>query len=271
MTPTTDRVLPAARWLALAILPFLVVASGLLYLLPTRTDEHFAWTIEPPLTAMVLASAYIGGIWYFAEVLGARRWHHVKYGMPAVALFATLLGIATVLHADRFHAGHISFVVWAVLYATTPILVVAVLVANWRADRGESEDADAAIPVPARVALVSIGAGALLAGLTLFVRPELGVHWAWNLTPLTAQVTGAVLALPGAVNLWLLVDARWSAYRRLLRAQLVSLLFFGGALAVDHGSLRQGVVTALFVAMIAISLVIYAGVYAWCERRALKR
>ena len=42
-----DRVLPETRWLAACIVPFLLVASAMLYLFPDRTDTLFAWTIRP--------------------------------------------------------------------------------------------------------------------------------------------------------------------------------------------------------------------------------
>jgi len=51
-----DRVLPATRWLALAIIPFLLVAFVDLFFWPRSTDRYFAWTIKPPLTPLVLGS-----------------------------------------------------------------------------------------------------------------------------------------------------------------------------------------------------------------------
>ena len=42
------------------------------------------------------------------------------------------MGLATLLHWDRFNHGHISFWLWAVVYAITPFLVlfVWILMAN---------------------------------------------------------------------------------------------------------------------------------------------
>ena len=51
------------------------------------------------MTSMMLASAYLGGVYFFTRVaLRERRWHAVRTGFVAVALFATLLGVATLLH-----------------------------------------------------------------------------------------------------------------------------------------------------------------------------
>ena len=108
----TDRIHPFTRIVAVIILPFLAVAFVLLYPLADRTDELFAWTILPPLTALLLGSAYAGGIWFFVLVAWPKRWHELRHGFPAVLVFATLLAVATFLHWDRFHFGHISFIVW---------------------------------------------------------------------------------------------------------------------------------------------------------------
>ena len=269
MTGRDDRIRPFTRGVAVLVLPFLVVAVVLLYLLPNRTEQLFAWTIAPPLTSMLLASAYVGGIWFFVRVLVTRRWHRVKYGFPAVLVFAALLGVATVLHWDRFHHGHVSFVAWAVLYLLTPLLVAGVLLVNWRADPGAPEERDLRIPTPARVVLAAVGGAALLCGASLFLLPEHGMRlWAWETTPLTARVTGAVLTLPGAVNLWLLRETRWSAMREVVQAEIVSLAFIAIALVVSAGDLEWGRPAAgAVVGGIVVSLLGFASFYLWCERR----
>lgn len=255
-------------WLSIALIPFLVAAAGLLYLLPGNTEQHFAWTIDPALTALLLGSAYAGGIWFFVRVLTVRRWHRIKYGFPAVLLFATLLAAATFLHWGRFHFGHISFFTWVALYVTTPVLVAVVLARQWREDPGTEEEADVVLPHPARYGLALLGAAALAAGLALFTFPEaLGSVWAWELTPLTGRIVGAVLTLPGMVNLWLLVDARWSAFRWMFQSQLISLAFILGALVLGGGDLQWSRPAApLFAVGIVASAVVYVLFYLWSER-----
>ena len=68
-----DRVLAYTRVLSLVIVPFLLVAFVLLYLFPGDTKRLFAWTINPTMTPMVLASAYLGGAYFFVRVLRASR------------------------------------------------------------------------------------------------------------------------------------------------------------------------------------------------------
>src|SRR6476660_10111198 len=92
-----DRVLPFTRGLSLFIVPFLVVAWVILYLFPSHTARLWAWPIPATMTSMVLASAYLGGAYFFLRVLRERHWHAVRAGFAAVTLFASLLGIATIL------------------------------------------------------------------------------------------------------------------------------------------------------------------------------
>jgi hypothetical protein len=193
----------------------------------------------------------------------------VRWGFPAVLLFSVLLAVATFLHWEKFHPGHISFIVWVTLYVTTPFLVLAAMIANRREDTGAPATPDTSLPLWVRAILAVIGVAALLCGLCLFVAPSLGVDlWAWKLTPLTARVCGAVLTLPGMVNVWMLADARWSAFRRIVQAELVSLVLILAALLLRGGELLWTRPSApLFVAGMACSLAVFAAVYAWGEVR----
>jgi hypothetical protein len=51
-TPHTNGILRAMRWLAVVVVPFLIVASTILYLWPNDTDRLFAWPIQLPMTAL---------------------------------------------------------------------------------------------------------------------------------------------------------------------------------------------------------------------------
>ncbi len=263
-----DRVFRTTRVVAIAIIPFLVAAAFLLFVFPSRTDELFAWAIAPPLSAFLLASAYTGGIWFFVGVARARRWHHVRHGFPAVVVFAGALLLATLLHLDKF-SQNLSFVTWMALYAVTPFLVAALAIAQRRQDPGAADARDVAIPRPVRIALAAIGACALAAGAVLFVVPQLGADaWAWDLTPLTARVTGAVLTLTGVVNLALLRDERWSAFRLLFGSQLVSLAAIAASLIAGRDALRwDRPITPAFVTLVVVAALSYGAFTLWCERR----
>lgn len=57
---TADAVLPAVRWLAIFTIPFLIAAAAILWFWPEASGRLFAWPIKPPMTALLLATAYIG-------------------------------------------------------------------------------------------------------------------------------------------------------------------------------------------------------------------
>src|SRR6478752_1909354 len=129
-----DRVLPATRILSIVIIPFLVVAFVLLYFWPSADDTArlFAWRISPPFTPMVLASVYLGGAYFFLRAARESQWHRVGGGFVPIGLFASLMGIATIVHWNVFIHTNVAFWLWAGLYFTTPFLVFAVWLRNRR-------------------------------------------------------------------------------------------------------------------------------------------
>ena len=256
---STDRVLLATRIVAIVIVPFLVIAAILLYAFPDRTGELFAWAIKPPLTAYMLASAYVGGIWFFVRVATTPRWHRVAPGFPAVVVFAGALLVATLLHLDRF-SQNLSFSTWMVLYATTPFAVAWLWWMQRRSDDGALEVADARVPRAVRGIMIAVGAASLLTGAVMFLAPEVVIPvWAWDLTPLTARVMGAVLSLPGVVAIGFLRDDRWSSFRILFQAQLLSLVAIVCSLIAGRDALYgDRPATPAFLGLIAVAFVGYA-------------
>ena len=225
-----DRVLPATRLLAMVIVPFLVVAFVVLYPWPTATHRWFAWTIKPTMTPMVLGSAYIGGAYFFVRVVRAAQWHTVKAGFVPVTLFASCLGIATIIHWDKFNHHHVAFWIWAGLYFTTPFLVLGTFVRN-QAVAHETVTDELRIPRVARALIALTGLAALVLGAYLFLFPRQAIDiWPWTLTPLTARVTGAVLML-GVCGLMIAADPRWTTAKIMLQvARIMIALFFLAAL-----------------------------------------
>jgi hypothetical protein len=217
-----DRVLPGTRWLSLFIAPFLVVAFVLLYLFPGETERLWAWTITPTMTPMVLASAYLGGAYYFVRALRIRRWSTIAAGLPPVTVFAGLLGVATVLHWDRFNHGHPAFWLWTFLYATAPFLVAWAYVTNRRYAAAATEDEErvgaAARGVAALAGVLALGWGAVMFVVPAWVIPI----WPWSLTPLTCRVLGAIFCL-GIAGLWIAADPRWVSVHLMLQVAAIML------------------------------------------------
>jgi hypothetical protein len=222
MPERDDAVLGPTRALSAFIVPFLVVAFVVLYGLPSDTDRWFAWTINPPMTPMTLGAVYLGGAYFFVRAFRATAWHTVKAGFVAVGTFATLMGISTVLHWDRFNHGHVAFWLWAGLYFTTPALVWGVWAAN-RRRATPAKAGDVMVPPAARAGMAATGALAVGAGAFLYLVPAQAVDvWPWAITPLTSRVLGAVFCL-GIAGLGVIPDPRWGAARVMLQVQVFML------------------------------------------------
>jgi hypothetical protein len=262
-TPRDDRVLTSTRVLSAGIVPFLIAGFVILYLFPGDTGRLFAWPITPTMTPMVLASAYLGGAYFFVRVLRERHWHVVKAGFPAVALFAGILGVCTIVHWDRFTHTNPAFWVWAALYFLAPFLVLAVWLANRRY-------ADAPTPADPRlsrvarwgccvVAVVALAQGAAMVLAPLWVIPA----WPWALTPLTCRVLGAVFCL-GAAALVVVVDDRWTTVRLMLEVEVIMLALVAGA----AGRARDELATdrpLTWVMLVGFSAVLVASAALWAS------
>jgi hypothetical protein len=257
-----DGVLPVTRWLSVAIIPFLVVAFAVLYPFPHDTGRLFAWPVRPTLTPMILASVYLGGAYFFLRAAMAEQWHTVKGGFVPVGTFATLMGVATILHWGKFTHSHVAFWLWAGLYFTTPLLVFGVWWANRRRDV-PAAGAELLIPVRVSRVIAVLGALSVLTALFLFVFPGRAVAiWPWMLTPLTARVMGAIFAL-GIAGLGAPADRRWSSARILLQvaALMLALILAAGARAsgeLDPSNAMTWLIGAGFAAVLAAIAVMYA-------------
>ena len=220
-----DRVLPATKLLSGFIIPFLLVAFVVLYFFPSAKDTArlFAWRIVPPFTPMVLGAVYLGGSYFFLRAVRATEWHRVEGGFLSVGSFATLMGIATIIHWNKFIHANVAFWLWAGLYFTTPFLVFGVFFLN---KREESETAPGDLLLSPSTALVIgvMGGAAVATTLFLFLFPKTAIgFWPWKLTELTARVMGAIFAL-GVAGLGAFTDKRWSGARILLQVEAFMLV-----------------------------------------------
>lgn len=228
-----DAVLPPTRALSAFIVPFLVVAFVVLYGFPKDTDRLFAWKIMPTMTPMTLGAVYLGGAYFFVRAFRATAWNAIKAGFVAVGTFASLMGIATIIHWDRFNHSHVAFWLWAGLYFTTPFLVWGAWAAN-RRRASVAAPGELLLPPAARLMMAATGAIAVAAGVFLFVFPHQAIEvWPWVLTPLTSRVLGAIFML-GIAALGVLTDARWSANRLMLQVQVFMLTLILVAAARAH-------------------------------------
>lgn len=220
---TDDAVRPLTRGLAAIIVPVLVAAFIMLYLLPHRTDELFAWAIGPEMTAMMLGATYLGGAYFFSRVVLATRWHRVQLGFLPVAALCAILGIATALHWENFTHGHISFVLWVILYFGLPFVLPAAWFLN-RRSAGSGPRTEALMPGLLRLTFAGLGVVFTIVGLLLLVAPDVMIPtWPWTLSALTARVMSAMFVLTGLIGMSIAADGRWSASTYILQAQLVAV------------------------------------------------
>jgi hypothetical protein len=267
-----DRIRPLTRGVSLAIIPFLVVAFAVLYPFPHDTGRLFAWPVKPTIMPMILASVYIGGAYFFLRAATAKQWHTVKGGFVPVGTFATLMGVATILHWDKFSRPHIAFWLWAGLYFTTPFLIFWVWWANRRHDV-PGTSADLLLPVRVSRVIVVLGALSVLTAVFLFLFPGRAIAvWPWTLTPLTAQVLGAIFAL-GIAGLGALADRRWSSARILFQvaALMLALILVAGVRAngeLDPSNAMTWLIGGGFAGVLAAVVILYARMRARHSRPA---
>jgi hypothetical protein len=192
------RLQPGMRTL-LWVAGVLVLLAGVqLVVFTERTATYFAWTIQPPLTAAFLGSAYWAAAAFEWSAARARTWTEARIAVPAVLVFTVLTLVATLLHLDKFHFGS-SFDVgtqlvtwtWLAIYTVVPVLMVVLW---FRQQAAPGVDPPRTHPYPMWLrALVGVQAVVLLVvGIGLFVAPgRTDGWWPWALTPLTSRAVGA--------------------------------------------------------------------------------
>ncbi len=258
--------------LAAIVVPFLVVAFGMLYFFPDISGTLFAWPIKPHMSAMTLGATYLGGAYFFTNVIFAKRWHTVRLGFLPVTAFAAILGVSTLLHWDKFTHGHPSFISWAVLYFTLPFIIPVVWYLNQRAAPAGASRSEPTFSAYFRGAMGLIGAILLGAGAMLLLAPGWMIPlWPWAMTPLTGRVMAAMFTLSGWVGLGVALDGHWSSARVLFGAQAISVVLFLLASALARVDIHWEMLTSYtFVGgmVLVLALILWAAAQ---TRRARRR
>lgn len=210
--------IPAMRRLLLVAALLVFLAGSQLYVFPLRTADWFAWTVEPPMTAVFLGAAY----WASAvlEIAGARSasWDRARLAVWTVFVFTTLTLLVTLLHLDRFHltaehpfsARAVTWG-WLAIYTSVPAAMLVIAWRQTRHGRGTGRPGAATLPLAPglRVLLVGLAVVLLTTGAALLVAPvEAAALWPWPLTELTARAVGAWLVGLGwaAAHAWFIDD-----------------------------------------------------------------
>jgi hypothetical protein len=206
----TRQLLPMTRLLLGVFSVLTALAVLALFVLAGNTEQTFAWTIKPPLTAALLGAGYGAGFLLVVLSLRATAWVDVRVPFLTIFVYVLLTLLATLLHLDRLHfAGEfagLSFLAkaaawfWLTVYVVLP---AAMLVALARQERMTGSDPPATHPVPVvlRVALGVESVVLLVVGALLFVRPATAmVVWSWPLTPFTGRIVAAWLLAFGVAT-----------------------------------------------------------------------
>src|SRR5215212_6903375 len=189
---TTRRVLPGARVLLGAFSVLTVLAFVSLFVLAATTEDTFAWTIQPALTAAFLGSGYAAGSVLVLLSLRQSAWANVRVPFLTIFVFVVLTLLATLLHINKLHFdddfGGLAWLAkaaawfWLAVYVVVPLAMLVLLIRQERAPGG---DPPARHPVPPvlRVALALESATLLVVGALLFVDPTTATSvWPWPLT-----------------------------------------------------------------------------------------
>jgi peptidoglycan/LPS O-acetylase OafA/YrhL len=237
-----DALLPAMRVVAAVVVCVLVPALVILWGLPGRTADLWAWTIKPDLMPIFMGAGYGAGAYFFVRVYRARRWHEVSVGVLSAAVFALLMLVATLVHFDKFNKGDaptlaaIAFWGWTIVYVVSPFFVGWLWWRNERRDPRAPEPGERLVPAAVRLVARAGAIAALVAAAVVLVSPSVAIDaWGWSLTPLTARVIACFTAQVGVGFLLLSRDPRWSSWRVLVQTFLiaVALLLLGAARAWD--------------------------------------
>lgn len=274
-SPNIRPLTPGMRQMLLAA-SLLVFLIGIpLYLLSTRTESFFAWTIHPPLTAAFLGAAYWSSC--ALEFLASRErvWAHGRIAVPAVLLFTALTLVVTLFHLDVFHfdspGWHTRAGTWAwlIVYATVPV-IMGILLLIQRGLPGDDPPRLAPLPAWARGLLYGQATIMILPGLALLLATaSTAPLWPWELKPLAARAFGAWLLSIGVAA----AHAAWENDWQRIRPFVVSYLLLGGlqlvALVRFAGDVAWNRPTAWLYVLFLLSILGF-GFYGWQELRKHK-
>ncbi len=239
---TTRQVIPPLRWLLYLSSAFAVVATILLVPLARHTDDYFAWTIRPPLTAAVFG-AFFWATALFGYISGRQRtWIDVRPLLPAALFFTCLTLAATLTYIDRFHlTGGTPFTqlvtyAWLAACVIEPPLLLVTSYLQLRAP-GIDPPRSNLLPGSFRVLLGLQSLTAIVTGAALTLDPfAVMAVWGWDLTPLTARALGAWLVPLGIVGAQALWENDWDR----VRAAMISFAVLGVLQLVVFGIFYEG-------------------------------
>jgi hypothetical protein len=242
----------------------LTAGSGaVLFALPGRTGDYWAWRIGAPPTAAFLGAGYVGAVLALGLAARETRWQRARIVVVVAFTLTTLTLAVTLTHLDTFAFGAGAVVeavawVWLAVYAVLPPLALAAFVLQERAGGAREYAPDPPARPVTRVALGLAGAVLALVGTALVLDWDaLTTRWPWPLPPLSAGAVGGWLCTYGAGFLWFALRERdWGRGRILAAPAAVTIVLDLASALRLREDFEGGVATALYVGGLATLLLL---------------
>jgi hypothetical protein len=192
-----------------------------LFVFPSNTDDLFAWTIQPPLTAAFLGASYWASTTLAAACASEREWWRARAFAAPYFVAGVVLLVVTLVHWDRFHMDEVTGWLWLILYAIFPPSVALLLGRQLRVPGGPPPPGPAIHP--ALLALIGLQGAVMVAlGTALIIAPEDAASlWPWQVTPLTGRAIGTFVLSQGTLSLMVCLERDWSRVRPPMLQMLV--------------------------------------------------
>jgi hypothetical protein len=264
------------RWMLFAASALVFAVGVPLFLLTTRTDTFFAWTIQSPLTAAFLGAAYWAS--FVLELMAAREkhWAYARCAVPAVVVFTALTLVVTLIHIDKFHFNAPSLLtragtwVWLAVYASVPAIMSILTIVQLRAP-GATPPRQHPLPQWMRTILIVNATLLILSGLALLIAPTSVMSlWPWTLTALTGRAIGAWLIGLGIAaghaaweNDLLRVQPVIASAAVFSILQIIALLRYPGEPDWGH--------PAMWLYLLLLAAFLLVGVGGWRGRRGIRQ
>jgi hypothetical protein len=219
--PGTRPMTPGVRAGLVAIASVIFWLGLSLFVFPTDTDDLFAWTIQPPLTAAFLGASYWASTTLAVACASERDWARGRAFAAPYLVAGVVLLVVTLVHIDRFHMDAVTGWIWLIVYAIFP---PAVLVLLGRQLRTPGTEPPPSTPIPAPLlALFAVQAAVMVVlGTALVVAPEDAASlWPWQLTPLTGRAIGTFVLSQGVLAIAVCWERDWSRVRPAMLQNLV--------------------------------------------------
>jgi hypothetical protein len=235
--------------------------GAVLFLVPDRTDEYWAWPIAAEPTAAFLGAGFLGAAVSLALAAREAAWQRAR--LVAVLAFAltSLALLVTLVNLEPFalDAGGLTGVVawiWLAVYVALPPLVLVAFLRQERAG-GRLEYGGTPARRSVRVGAGVVGVILAAVGIALLAGwDRVAAWWPWPLTDLTAGVIGGWLATYAVGLLWFAVrDPSWRRSRIGVIALAVTTVFQLAATIRLWSDLDGGTSAVLYVLALAALLV----------------